>query len=352
MVAPVESISKISSSLEEGASSEGDLTNLVKKPPPFATSLKRVMHAELGEARGDLGLVVVAVHAVFLEAGFVIPGAGDGSHLPAGWGKIPYTVADLRDQDGAKIVTLRFSVAKNYITVYGFVRGGDGPGVRLCLDAVQVAPVVVSAEKPEMSEKEEKDLFRLWKMVRDGLALPLLIDICEANELPLPPCFTRLPTEIKMRIFELLPGADIARAACAGTELRYISSDNDLWERKFQEEFGLLDGSKVEGRNWKEKFAKSWLKMVDSNKRIRRDGVAVHGMRGRFVPGPQRFPLPGIIGGDYDLFPSFGGVGPLGPRLGFPHLPGSGIGFPHLPGRRNFSPQCNLGERDPSFMDL
>lgn len=75
--------------------------------------------------------------------------------------------------------------------------------------------------------------------------------------------WTHLPTELKMKILESLPGVDIARASCVCTEIRDLDSDNDLWKRKFLEEFAdRVTEEETEADDdlvdWKDKFACLW----------------------------------------------------------------------------------------------
>ena len=65
-------------------------------------------------------------------------------------------------------------------------------------------------------------MLRFWGTVKDKLALPLLIDLCEEAGLVLPPCFMRLPSELMQKILACLPDADVARVKCVCSELRYI----------------------------------------------------------------------------------------------------------------------------------
>ncbi|RZC62718.1 hypothetical protein C5167_024480 [Papaver somniferum] len=68
----------------------------------------------------------------------------------------------------------------------------------------------------------EGNIFELWKIAKDKLALPLLIDLCEKTGLSLPPCFTLLPTELTLKVLESLSGVDIAKVACVSSELKYL----------------------------------------------------------------------------------------------------------------------------------
>ncbi|PWA77162.1 F-box domain, cyclin-like protein [Artemisia annua] len=57
---------------------------------------------------------------------------------------------------------------------------------------------------------DEKEVFEFWRKIKDGLELTLLIDVCEITGSELPPCFIKLPTELKLKISELVSGVDIA----------------------------------------------------------------------------------------------------------------------------------------------
>ncbi|RZC54743.1 hypothetical protein C5167_013604 [Papaver somniferum] len=75
--------------------------------------------------------------------------------------------------------------------------------------------------------------------VRDETALPLLSDLCVKVVLAYCPCFafSLLPSDLKLKILQLLPGIDVARFGCVSSELRFLCSNNDLWKQKIGEEF-------------------------------------------------------------------------------------------------------------------
>ncbi|PSS02739.1 F-box protein [Actinidia chinensis var. chinensis] len=70
--------------------------------------------------------------------------------------------------------------------------------------------------------------------------------------------FMSLPTDLKLKILESLPGVDIVKLGGLCSELRYLCSDLDLWKRKFGEDFGKVVKSDSD-INWKEKYAESWV---------------------------------------------------------------------------------------------
>ncbi|KAK9135243.1 hypothetical protein Syun_014573 [Stephania yunnanensis] len=305
---------------------------------PIATSssvpclLRKILMEESVGLEEEHKLLTIAVHAVFLESGFVgfdqtEQKKIDGFHLPLGWASnlvplsLQYTVPPLlgRCVDGVETVVLRFQILGKFLNVRGSLSKNGVGWYKLCLDGSQIAPsirfvqsnqvLVESMDNKDRTPKSfhEKEVFEFWKIVKDEIALPLLIDLCVKSGLEPPPCFLCLPTDLKLRILEYLPGDDIARASCVNTELRYIASHNDLWKQKFSEEFGS-SLKHVNGYNWKDKFIGHWERRK-SCERARRERFRRPLFHPRyegpvFVPR-RRYPFgfPRIIGGDHDMFP-------------------------------------------------
>lgn len=313
---------------------------LPEKVPSVPCFLRRVMEAEKGKICGNMGLTIVAIHAVFLESGFVACSAGNGYSLPEGCAiashlvSVMYSLPDLFRRgtlEDVKNVVLKFSSVGNHVSVYGCLVESHPDVYHLSLDSSKLAPLLSSTTN-DVGGKEEDDVFQFWKTVKDRLSLPLLIEICQKNGLHLPPCFARLPTDLKLMILELLPGIDLAKVECACSELRYLASSDELWKRKFLEEFKAPD-SRSTGGSWKEKFARFSLKRKKP-KFTRSTALVPYGgnprfMSARWIPGRQRFPM---VGGDYDRLPAIGDHGSL-----------RRTGFSRNLVALNFSPNCNLG---------
>ncbi|KAG5245503.1 F-box protein [Salix suchowensis] len=316
--------------------------------------LRRLLRKELGDDGSNYKLLVIAVHAVFIESGFVgfdsISGMRvDGFHLPKENSSrnlalsLCYTLPELLDGKViAETIVLKLQSLGHFVNVYGSLAKGGSGLYRACLNINKFAPTIdfvwgndkndgMNGSDGSSILYSENEIFEFWKIVKDGLALPLLIDICEKAGLVLPSCLMRLPTELKLKILELLPVIDIAKMGRVSSEMRYLSSNNDLWKQKFVEEFG--DGTEARGTvNWKERFASYW-----ENKKRKRDVNAWRESR-LFLPfhvpirrDPNPFGFPSTIGGDYDRLPG----------LGIPPYRRPGLGWPQP--RRNFSPNCNLG---------
>ncbi|CAA7387709.1 unnamed protein product [Spirodela intermedia] len=311
--------------------------------------LKRVVEGVQGseKANGDLDILVIAVHAVFLESGFV-EHESRGVSMTEGWTSkastvsISYTLPEITSPNfyaAVDKVELKILLVGKFADVYGCLTGSSDI-YRLCLDASKFVPSIVSYMN-SMSEEDEKVIFEFWRSVKDKLSLPLLMDMCYKNRLPPPPCFICLPAELKIRILELVPGADLARAACVNSELRYLSSNEDLWKQKFMAEFPGREACDLRGNvgtRWKYRFATYWEDQK-RNKRHREVSsiyqYAVPPLRRR-DPAPFFNPVPNVLGGDYDRFPAFGSLYPGRSRQ---------ARSPILRGQ-SFIPHCNLGGFD------
>lgn len=289
--------------------------------------LRKVFTEELNDDGGrDHKLLVVAVHAVFVESGFVlldpltfteVSGCQFLKCWPSGASRMTlfYTLPEVIDHvkrgdcNVIQTVELKFQSLGKFFIAHGSLSGGVSVSTRrVTLNEDQLVPFlnVVWANCGLNEEVDgafgEKEVFLFWRNVKDGLVLPLLIDLCEKSGLVLPPCFTRLPTDLKLKILESLPGVEIVKVSCLSSELRYLGSSDDLWKKKYVEQFGD-GGISGEGGHWKEKFVKSWesrkRRRVISSRRVAVDPL-------RFLGGRHPFPvpwMPHIIGGDYDLFP-------------------------------------------------
>ncbi|KAK1275233.1 putative F-box protein [Acorus gramineus] len=237
--------------------------------------------------------------------------------------------------DAFEHVVVKFMVLGKSVVVYGCLSGKSADTFRLSLDSTKFIPSIEFVKR-SCRDSHEKEIFELWKIVKDTLCLPLMIDLCEKKKLSIPACFPFLPTDLKIKILEFLQGADLARAACVSSELKYLSATDDLWKRRLEEEFGLSDNAGLTGICWKDRFASHWM----SKKRSERARRSLRFRPARLAP---HFPTPfrrprlfhpfnlNVVGGDYDRFPV--------PGDRFPAITDIIRG----PGRVNFVPRCNLG---------
>ncbi|KAK9941778.1 hypothetical protein M0R45_007472 [Rubus argutus] len=79
----------------------------------------------------------------------------------------------------------------------------------------------------------EIEIFEFWRIVKDGITYPLLIDLCAKAGLAEPPSLMCLPSDLKMNTLDRLLGVDIARVGCACKELQNLANNDELWKHKF-----------------------------------------------------------------------------------------------------------------------
>ncbi|THG17874.1 hypothetical protein TEA_016044 [Camellia sinensis var. sinensis] len=159
--------------------------------------LRKVFRKEVGEGDGsDHKLLVIGVHDVLIESSFI--GFDSVSrrkverfHLPDEWPSLQFTMS------------LQYTLPE-IIKPYG---------VHLDEDHLVFFLNLIWANCDSIDEmngidsffnlQAGREVFELWKTVKDKLALPLLIDLCERAGLAPPPCFMCLPTDLKLKIWSL-----------------------------------------------------------------------------------------------------------------------------------------------------
>ncbi|KAI3777501.1 hypothetical protein L1987_47301 [Smallanthus sonchifolius] len=286
--------------------------------------LRKVFTEEIGDTDGlNRKLLGVAVHAVLLESGFVeidpaskLLKNNNNFNVKDNWylASFHYTLPNIIIAGGnIETVKIKFQNLGRYCKVYGsLVNGTMVHSVLLDEDKLvpflnlvwaNCGPVVATMGKNNKIShvQPEKEVFEFWRKIKDGISLPLLIDLCEKTGLQAPPCFMQLPTELKLKILELVSGVEIAKVSCTCSELRYLASSDDLWKQKYIEQFGNVAG--LDGvKGFKGRFARAW----EARKRRKTVGRSALSVLDRRIPyAPYSVVgFPGMIGGDYDLFPN------------------------------------------------
>jgi F-box protein 7 len=157
-------------------------------------ALKREMEAE--NAWGAKGIVihrlVVALQAVLIDAGFLAVAAnppGSRLELMRDWSSgasatltlkytLPELIAMLPEAEEGKIVVLNYSLVSNFVTIYGCVPGAQSEVRRLCLKLPKLAPLLY-LDSNAAGAVEEKGILELWRVLKDGLCLLLMISLCQ-----------------------------------------------------------------------------------------------------------------------------------------------------------------------------
>ncbi|KAM1106521.1 hypothetical protein ACFX2I_003420 [Malus domestica] len=194
-----------------------------KKDYSILFFLRKVLREVLLEDRSFHKLLVTAVHAVFLEFGFIQFDSFSGAqvnrfHLLDKWPTTPFTLSFTYTMP--EILKNR----SNCAYVFGSLIGIDGILIRFqkVRNCVYVFGSLIGSGSGSY-----------W----DEIVLPLAIDLYANACVPAPPRFMQLPSELQMKILRLLPGVDIALVSCVCKELRDLANDEELWKQKVFDEF-------------------------------------------------------------------------------------------------------------------
>ncbi|CAI9104466.1 OLC1v1003142C1 [Oldenlandia corymbosa var. corymbosa] len=241
-------------------------------------------------------LLVIAIHCVFIESGFIGFDMDSKSVVKTfqfrnAWPSdtrdlsLFYTLRRRPSSSNLEcpVVQLDFDYPSKYMSLFGYLLLDSSAwtttttmrmrhGVQLNeLESASYFGAVWANCGPGLKDKirtdkgsmrsPEEQVIEFWRAVKDNLALPFLTDLCEEFGLdPLVPCFMMLPTDVKLKILELLRGDYVAKLGCVCQELRSLTSSEDLWEHKCIQEFG--DRCKEPGPagrgGWKQRFARCW----------------------------------------------------------------------------------------------
>lgn len=304
--------------------------------------LKRGLEDVSGAESTAGGRLVAALHAALLDAGFIASNLmGTRLSLPQDWPSgapkplvIKYTIPELSqmqnvDEEG-KVVVLNFSLMANFVMVYGYVPGALPEVCRLCLELPSLEPLLY-LDSDQLSGVQEKGVLDLWKVLKDEVCLPLMIQLCQLNGLLLPPCLMALPADLKTKVLEFLPGVDLAKVECTCKEMMKLAADDSLWRSFLSKVKNYGEGSRG-GMSAKAMYREAW----QANKRRQKRPNPTfwnYGWGNNPYCRPVRQPL---IGGDADRLPLIGNHGSMGRSLGNQ--------------RRNISPSCILDGHRHNFL--
>ncbi|KAM5570113.1 F-box protein SKIP22-like [Rosa sericea] len=259
---------------------------IIWNPQSVPFFLKRVLMEDLGAQHliNHKSLLENAVHAVLLDSGFVriYSDSVPGVHFKSRFYTLPEILQNLGGSSSTgsrssntiiESIGLRFQSLGHFVNVYGYLIGGDSV-YRVSLEAHKVASIIEfvwasrinvnDIVKVGLLETQETKIFDFWKTIKDGIALPLMIDLCAKAGLPSPPCLMSLPPELKAKILKSLCGVDIAKIECTCRELRQLGNDDELWWNKLAYEFPGLwnedDNDDMVGgtKTWKTVYGDKW----------------------------------------------------------------------------------------------
>jgi hypothetical protein len=310
----------------------------------------------------------LATHALMLDMGAT---ALDAIELRDGLARRGCYAARyaIGGRDGAATVTcaVRAQPVASRLSVFATVDANDGAA-----DDAYATVIDAEAYAREGRAIAPERCRALWTMVRDAMATKLFA-AAEARlaGIEAKGALASLPADVKRRIAENLDARALARGACACKDLRAVCSDDALWTRLLRKDFGVALDATRDGISSRALYNQHAMRRsAEREARLRMESY--HPMPGRlprhgFAPDPDRdiyggIPghVPGVIGGDYDLWPGGlnpnpsprpipgygrGGLGGPGrPRGGWP---GGGPPFPPQPGGLPYNPDPDADLRNP-----
>ena len=334
-----------------------------------AGAMPRTMREALGEWRGELEAAeaaFLAIHALMLDSGAKTAGEielRDGL-ARRGCYSARYAVG-ARGREDTVTCSVRAQPVESRLSVFGTLESDAGSA------GVAYATLIRASDYVDEGGSITPEGCRaLWAKVKEAMTTKLF----EAAKAQLagilsPGTLMSLPTDVKRRIAENLDAYGLAYCACTCKELRAVCSDDELWTQLLQTDFDVPPmPTGISSRSLYNKHA--MRRSAEREERLRMESY--HPMPGRlprhgFVPDPDRdiyagIPghVPGIIGGDYDLWP--GGLNPNPPPRPIPGYgrgglggpgrprggwPGGGPPFPPQPGGLPYNPDPDADLRNP-----
>ncbi|KAL4538896.1 hypothetical protein Ndes2526B_g02828 [Nannochloris sp. 'desiccata'] len=222
--------------------------------------------------------------------------------------------------------------------------GKETESLKLC-DGVEITPrqdIILLAQthnnvdnendgpRQKVWKVEHEALKKVWNILKDSIALPMLTAACLSAGYPPPVGLLTLPTEVKDSLLGMLCAIDLAALGAACTELKHLTSSDELWKPLFLTDFPdppveIAYAALKKGYKWA--YAHCFLerrRAEEERYRRRQRRYVIPGLplgpRPPYYPAPAPRGFPGIIGGDQDRLPFF--PGPPGGRFTF----GGGVG--------------------------
>ncbi|XP_058882830.1 F-box only protein 7-like isoform X2 [Acipenser ruthenus] len=296
-------------------------------------SLETLYH--LAQSSSPCDALVVAVHLLMQETGYLPKGSGAGAvGMPAGWRagglyRLQYTHPLC---EGGAAVLLAVPMG-NVLVINATLKINSE--VR-SVSKVQLSPpsYVSDSSQGESAADIYKDLQKLSRVFKDQLVYPLLASARQALDLPDVFGLAVLPPELKLRVLRLLDVHSVVSLSAVSQDLNTATSDPSLWRFLYLRDF-RDSTSRDRGTDWKALYKTSYKQERDRLWPMIYPSLSPFPFQFNpydpfstqhnppYPPSPPY--LPGIIGGEYDqraMLPYVGGPGaPFLPEVLHPPVP-------------------------------
>jgi len=297
--------------------------------------MPRTMRETLKEWSGALEaseLVFLAIHAMMLDAGAKTLGAvelRDGLARRGCYG-VRYEMG-VPGTSETVTCSLRAQPVDSHLSVFGALESDA---------SVAYAVSVPTKEYARGNEISAERCRALWNTVRESMANKLFAAVkAQVAGVLASGTLMSLPTDVKRRVAEKLDAYSLAYCSCTCKELRRLCASNDLWRELLRKDFGIENGGR-DGLQARALYHMHAIRRSEEREaalrlesyhpmpgRLPRHGLGPDADRDMYpgIPGH----VPGIIGGDYDLWP--GGLNPNPPPRPIPGYGRGGLGGPGRP---------------------
>ncbi|XP_033889207.2 F-box only protein 7-like [Acipenser ruthenus] len=286
-------------------------------------SLETLYH--LAQSSSPCDALVVAVHLLMQETGYLPQGSGAGAvDMPAGWRagglyRLQYTHPLC---EGGAAVLLAVPMGNILVINATLKINSEVCSVR----KVQLSPssYVSDSGQGESAADTYKDLQKLSRVFKDQLVYPLLASARQALDLPDVFGLAVLPPELKLRVLRLLDVRSVVSLSAVSQDLNTATSDPSLWRFLYLRDF-RNSTSRDRGTDWKALYKTTYKQKRDKPfYPVPVQPYSFDLFSTQHNP-PYPFYPPGIIGGEYDqraVLPYVGGPGaPLLPGVLHPPVP-------------------------------
>ncbi|KAK2165258.1 hypothetical protein NP493_1376g01038 [Ridgeia piscesae] len=283
---------------------------------------------ESGDIENSHDAICTVLHLLMLEAGFRSSSSSGSeeklpTRMPRDW-KCPGTYRLSYEHvscDGSSFQLLCVPLG-TVITIHGTVRqGGDAESQTRELN-LNVNEFV--SENHSGGTEMFHNLPKLSRLFKDGLVYWLLQMGQPDGDAFLIPCLMGLPTELKLNVMRHLDALSLVRMSAVCKELLVVARERCLWRKLYLRDYGRKTDNNLD---------QDWLKLYRDKtleRRAIRDMYTEQTLIFTSSPFPSQYPpfnpfmptydpfnpfhptgpMPGFIGGEYDLRPNF--PGPLG----------------------------------------
>jgi len=199
-----------------------------------------------------------------------------------------------------------------------------GPVLKV-LGTHTAAKVSFSTVKVKQGFESPEKLSLLARTFKTEVGGPLLNVARERLGLPLKG-FLGLPPELLLRILSKVDALSLCRLARVSKNLNLLARDQALWKMRYLKDFGERNFKikefnrtlehKGEPEDWREVYREQHVSKLERERELKKlDTHLLPNPRAPLFPFPDptapidplRPPIPGMIGGDYDRIPLFGG---------------------------------------------